>query len=170
VAEEVRNLAQRSAQAARETSELIEESIARAREGKARVDQVAVAIRTITMESSKARILVDEVSVSSREQSKGIDEIARAVTQIQTVTQTAAAAAEEGAAAAHELDVQAETLWGVVERLKSLVGESGAGRSAGANSRELPVAAATSAVSGWSRSKHEASRGTPAADGDPAAF
>ena len=172
VAEEVRNLAQRSAQAARETSELIEESISRSREGKSKVDQVATAIRSITKDSEKARTLVDEVSVSSREQSRGIDEIARAVTQIQSVTQTAAAAAEESAAAAHELDAQAGTLWGVVERLKSMVGHSGGDRSAGrrvsAEARELPPGHAPLGPSGRGSSKTVSSRATPAMIGEPA--
>jgi methyl-accepting chemotaxis protein/methyl-accepting chemotaxis protein-1 (serine sensor receptor) len=172
VAEEVRNLAQRSAHAARETSELIEESIARAREGKSKVDQVATAIRSITRDSEKARTLVDEVSVSSREQSRGIDEIARAVTQIQAVTQTSAAAAEESAAAAHELDAQAETLWGVVERLKSMVDQSEggrpAGRGSGAESREPGRGRATVGAAGPGFTKPGSSRTTSVLDREPA--
>ena len=173
VAEEVRNLAQRSTQAARETSELIEESISRAREGKAKVDQVASAIRSITRDSEKARALVDHVSASSREQSQGIEEIARAVTQMQAVTQTAAAAAEEGAAAAHELDAHAETLWGVVERLKSMVGQSRGdcpgSRGSDAQSRELAPGPATPGTSGPDFSARESTCTTSAMSGEPAA-
>jgi methyl-accepting chemotaxis protein/methyl-accepting chemotaxis protein-1 (serine sensor receptor) len=131
VAEEVRNLAQRSAGAAKETSDLIEESIARAKDGKSKMDRVAEAVLSVSADSEKARVLVDEVSASSVEQSRGIDEIARAVAQMQQVTQTTAAVAEESAAAAQQLDAQAETLWDIVERLKSLVGQAGGGASAG---------------------------------------
>ncbi|MDR3718295.1 MAG: methyl-accepting chemotaxis protein [Bryobacteraceae bacterium] len=131
VAEEVRNLAQRSAGAAKETSDLIEESIARAKDGKSKMDRVAEAVLSVSADSEKARVLVDEVSASSVEQSRGIDEIARAVAQMQQVTQTTAAVAEESAAAAQQLDAQAETLWDIVERLKSLVGQAGGSASAG---------------------------------------
>src|SRR5207245_6072682 len=62
VADEVRNLAQRCAQAAKDTAALIEESIVKSKDGKAKVDQVAVAIRAITEESAKVKTLVEEVS------------------------------------------------------------------------------------------------------------
>src|SRR4029077_21162338 len=63
VADEVRNLAQRCAQAAKDTAGLIEESIANSADGKVKVDQVAVAIRAISDESGKVKTLVDEVNV-----------------------------------------------------------------------------------------------------------
>ena len=65
VADEVRNLAQRCAQAAKDTAALIEESIVKSNDGKTKVDQVAVAIRAITEESAKVKTLVDEVSLGS---------------------------------------------------------------------------------------------------------
>jgi methyl-accepting chemotaxis protein/methyl-accepting chemotaxis protein-1 (serine sensor receptor) len=122
VADEVRNLAQRCAQAAKDTAALIEESIAKSKEGKTKVDQVVVAIRFITEESAKVRTLVDEVSVGSLEQTRGIEQIARALTQMEQVTQQSAANAEESAAAAEELTAQASTLMEVVEQLGSMVG------------------------------------------------
>ena len=75
VAEEVRNLAQRCAQAAKDTAGLIEESIANSADGKVKVDQVAGAIRSIADESGKVKTLVDEVNVGSEEQAKGIEQI-----------------------------------------------------------------------------------------------
>jgi methyl-accepting chemotaxis protein/methyl-accepting chemotaxis protein-1 (serine sensor receptor) len=122
VADEVRNLAQRSAQAARDTAELIEESIAKSRDGKVKVDQVAAAIRAITEEFGKVKILVDEVNHGSEEQTRGIEQVAKAVLQMQQVTQTTAAGAEEGAAAAEELNAQSETLKAVAVRLTAMVG------------------------------------------------
>ncbi len=122
VADEVRNLAQRCAQAAKDTSELIEESITKSNDGKVKVDEVASAIRVITEESSKIKTLVDEVNLGSQEQARGIEQIGKAITQMEQVTQKTAANAEESAAAAEELNAQSETLKGVVERLNAMVG------------------------------------------------
>jgi methyl-accepting chemotaxis protein/methyl-accepting chemotaxis protein-1 (serine sensor receptor) len=122
VADEVRNLAQRCAQAAKDTAELIEESIARSDDGKAKVDQVALAIRAITVESGKVKTLVDEVNLGSKEQARGIEQIGRAITQMEQVTQRTAANAEESASAAEELNAQSRALKAVVSRLSAMVG------------------------------------------------
>ena len=73
VADEVRNLAQRCSQAAKDTAALIEESISKSDNGKVMVDQVAAAILAIIEESSQVKTLVDEVSMGSQEQARGID-------------------------------------------------------------------------------------------------
>ena len=122
VAGEVRNLAQRCAQAARDTATLIEESIARSNDGKAKVDLVVGAIRVITGESVKVKALVDEVNLGSQEQVRGIEQIGKAVTQMERVTQQVAAGAEASASGAEELHAQSETLKDVVERLAAMVG------------------------------------------------
>jgi methyl-accepting chemotaxis protein len=122
VADEVRNLAQRCAQAAKDTAALIEESIAKSDQGQAKVEHVAVAIHAITEESAKVKTLVDEVSVGSQEQTRGIEQIAKALTQMEQVTQQSAANAEESAAAAEELTAQASTLMEVVHQLSGMVG------------------------------------------------
>jgi methyl-accepting chemotaxis protein/methyl-accepting chemotaxis protein-1 (serine sensor receptor) len=130
VADEVRNLAQRSAQAAKDTAVLIEDSISRSRDGKAKVDHVAAAIRTIAQDSNKIQVLVDEVNVASQEQSRGIEHVAHAVTQMENVTQRTAASAEESASASAELTAQANGLKEVVQRLSEMVsGEAQAGSS-----------------------------------------
>ena len=130
VADEVRNLAQRCAQAAKDTADLIEESIQRSDGGRVKVDQVAVAIRAITAESAKIKMLVDEINLGSVEQSSGIDQISRAITQMEQVTQSSAANAEESAAAAEELNAQAEHMKDVVGALRAMVdGAARAGRS-----------------------------------------
>jgi methyl-accepting chemotaxis protein/methyl-accepting chemotaxis protein-1 (serine sensor receptor) len=124
VADEVRNLAQRCAQAAKDTSALIEESIAKSNDGKTKVDQVAAAIRAITEESAKVKTLVDEVNLGSEEQARGIEQIGKAIAQMEQVTQKTAANAEESASAAEELNAQSETLKEIVERLNTMVGGS----------------------------------------------
>jgi methyl-accepting chemotaxis protein/methyl-accepting chemotaxis protein-1 (serine sensor receptor) len=121
VADEVRNLAQRCTQAAKDTAGLIQESMARSRGSKDKVHQVAEAIRTITEDSGRIRSLVDEVSVGSREQARGIEHIGKAITQMERVTQTTAANAERSAAAAEELTEQSRAMEELVERLREMV-------------------------------------------------
>ncbi len=121
VADEVRSLAQRSAQAARDTAVLIEDSITRSNEGKSKVDQVAAAILVITEDASKIKVMVDEVSLGSEEQCRGIEQISKSITQMEQVTQTTAATAEESAAASEELNAQSETLKDVIGRLRAMV-------------------------------------------------
>ena len=122
VADEVRNLAQRCAQAAKDTADLIEDSVAKSNAGKTKVDQVADAIRTVTEEAGKIKVLVDEISVGSQEQARGIEQIGSAIAQMDQVTQRAAASAEEGASAAEELTAQSESLKAVVAQLTLMVG------------------------------------------------
>jgi methyl-accepting chemotaxis protein/methyl-accepting chemotaxis protein-1 (serine sensor receptor) len=125
VADEVRNLAQRCAQAAKDTADLIEDSVAKSNAGKVKVDQVAAAIRIVTEEAGKIKVLVDEISVGSQEQARGIEQIGSAITQMDQVTQKAAASAEEGASAAEELTAQSESLKGALAQLLQMVGGSG---------------------------------------------
>jgi methyl-accepting chemotaxis protein len=122
VADEVRNLAQRCAQAAKDTAGLIEDSIARSNGGKAQVDQVAEAFKLVAAESAKMKVLVDEINASSVEQARGVDQITRSIGQIEQVTQSSAANAEEGAAAAGQLSTQSRTMQEVVQRLTALIG------------------------------------------------
>jgi methyl-accepting chemotaxis protein/methyl-accepting chemotaxis protein-1 (serine sensor receptor) len=122
VADEVRNLAQRSAAAAKDTAGLIEESIARAEEGRNKMGEVARAISSITESSQKVKTLVDEVREGSQQQENGIEQIARTVSQLEEVTQKVAANAEEGAAAGQQLTAQSKAVDKVVRTLQQLVG------------------------------------------------
>ena len=142
VADEVRNLAQRAAQAAKDTSSLIEESIAKSDDGKVKVDQVASAIQALTTEAGTIKTLVDEVSLGSQEQARGIEQIVKAISQMEQVTQKTASNAEESASAAEELTAQSETLKDVVARLSQLVG----GESAPAARRTHAKASAAKTV------------------------
>jgi methyl-accepting chemotaxis protein len=161
VAEEVRNLAQRSAQAARDTAALIEESIAKAQSGNIKVERVATAISGITASVTKVKGLVEEVSQASRQQSQGIGQVSQAIAQMEKVTQTTAATAEESAAASEELNVQATSAMSVVARLEALVG--------GAATTAAPAAAVTPAKKGAGqllRMSHR--RATPTVDAEGA--
>ena len=137
VADEVRNLAQRCAQAARDTTALIEQSIAKAERGNAKVQQVATAISGITDSVSKVKSLVEDVSVASRHQAQGIDQVSQAIAQMERVTQNTAATAEESAAASEELTAQAERSMAILQRLEQLVG-SGHEASPASDARTLP--------------------------------
>ena len=122
VADEVRNLAQRCAQAAKDTAALIEESIAKSNDGQTKVDQVAVAIPAITEESAKVKTLVDEVSLGSQEQTRGIEQIAKALTQMEQVTQQSPPMPRRAQRQPRNLTAQASTLMEVVHQLSAMVG------------------------------------------------
>ena len=121
VADEVRNLAQRCAQAARDTAVLIEESISMSHNGKARFDQVQRAIASITHSALEAKTLVDEINENSQQQTRRLEHVAGAVSQMEQVTQNTASNSEENAAAGTELQGQAATLKQIVEDLVALV-------------------------------------------------
>lgn len=135
VADEVRNLARRCSQAAQDTATLIEESISKSDHGKTKVDRVAAAIQIIIGESSQVKALVDEVNLGSQEQSRGIEQVAKAITLMEKVTQATAAGAQESAAAAEQLSAQSETMKSVLTQLISLVN---GGESPDGPSRNLP--------------------------------
>ena len=122
VADEVRNLAQRCAQAARDTAGLIEDSIATSRDGNARLDQMAVNVRAMTENATRVKSLVDEVNLGSQEQTRGMEQIARAIVQMENVTQRTAASAEEGAAAGADLTSHAHSLRTLVHEMREMVG------------------------------------------------
>ncbi len=122
VAEEVRNLAQQSAQAARATSEMIEESQRRSDNGVAVSQEVEEILARIAEGVEKVKHLVDEVTTAGNEQAQGIDQVGKAVTRIDQVTQSNAASSEEAAASAEELSAQAAEMNEMVNALASIVG------------------------------------------------
>ncbi len=127
VAEEVRNLAQRSAQAAKETAGKIEGAIAKTAQGVEISGQVLSSLQEIVDKVRKLGELVAEVAGASAEQNQGIEQVNKAVSQMDQVTQGNAANAEESAGAATELNSQAQSLREAVTQLLQLVEGSAAG-------------------------------------------
>lgn len=130
VADEVRNLSQRCAEAAKDTSGLIEESVRRSKDAKVRVDDVAAAIDVVAAHVEQVKQLVDKVNSGSEEQTTGTELIGASLLQIGQVGQTTAAHAEETAAVAAELNSQSENLRNIFASLDILIaGEKVAARA-----------------------------------------
>ena len=144
VADEVRALAQRSAQAAKDTADKIESAVKRSELGAVASTKVAKSLGEVeaTAQSieevftgivSQIKSLdevIAEIAAASKEQSAGVSEVNMAVSQMDKVTQSNAAAAEENAASANEMNSQARTLQEVVNQLESVVSGSSADDSA----------------------------------------
>jgi methyl-accepting chemotaxis protein len=121
VAEEVRNLAQRSAQAAKDTAAMIENNIELSDRGVNVTQRVQEALNEVTAQAKKISELMAEIAASSQEQSQGISQINSAIAQMETVVQQNAANAEESASASEELSAQAQNLKEMVRQLVILV-------------------------------------------------
>ncbi len=121
VAEEVRNLAGRSAQAAKDTTAIIESNIELSTKGVSIAGKVREALNEITIQSKKVNELMDEIAAASQEQSLGIEQVNKSIAQVTVVTQQNAANAEESASAAEELNAQSENMKQIVEELSMLV-------------------------------------------------
>ena len=130
VADEVRSLAMRAADAAKNTSELIEGTITAVRKGNSLTVSTQEAFKANVEVSEKIANLIDEISAASHEQAQGIEQVNQAVSQMDKVTQQNAANAEESASAAEEMNAQAEQMKEFVYQLIALVGGS-KGSSAG---------------------------------------
>lgn len=110
VAGEVRNLAQRSAQAAKEIKGLIDESVNRVKQGSVLVENSGATMQDIVRSVTRVTDIMGEIASASDEQSRGIEQVTQAVTQMDQVTQQNAALVEEAASAAAALEDQAITL------------------------------------------------------------
>lgn len=124
VADEVRNLAMRAAEAAKNTSDLIEGTVTKISDGTALVSRTNDAFSQVAESSVKVGELVAEIAAASTEQAEGIGQINTAVVDMDKVTQQNAANAEESASASEELNAQAEQMREAVTDLTALVGGS----------------------------------------------
>ena len=121
LAEEVRNLAMRSAEAAKNTANMIEESVKNAKNGVEISNEVSKSLEEIVNGITKTTDLVGEIAAASSEQAQGIDQVNTAVAQMDKVTQQNAANAEESASASEELSAQAEAMNQMIEQLVTLI-------------------------------------------------
>ncbi len=121
VAEEVRNLAQRSASAAKETSDKIRESKQLADRGVEYSQRMSASLERIETSAVQSSDIVREIAAGSKEQSGGIGQVNHAVVELDKVTQQNSAAAEQSSAAAEELTAQSATLNDIVKKLEAIV-------------------------------------------------
>lgn len=135
VADEVRALAQRSAQAARDTSNKIESAVKRSERGGVASSKVVKSLSEVEATAQSIQQVftgivnqiksldgvIAEIAAASKEQSQGISEVNMAVSQMDKVTQTNAASAEENAGSSEEMNAQAVTLQGIVGELQTVV-------------------------------------------------
>ncbi len=118
VAEEVRSLAAKSAQAAKETTALIEGSVKKTQAGTRIADETSAALDRIVSEVAKAANLVKEIAIASNEQAASIQMLNSGITQVSTVVQNVAATSQESAAASEQLTGQASALKEAVSAFK----------------------------------------------------
>ncbi|GJI96541.1 methyl-accepting chemotaxis protein [Duganella caerulea] len=131
VATEVRNLAQRSASAAKEIKVLIDDSVQKIQLGTTLVEQAGNTMTTLVGNVHQVTEIVGEIATASREQSEGIDQVNQAVAQMDQVTQQNAALVEEAAAATQSLQDQASQLQQTVSVFKINEGAAPAARRPG---------------------------------------
>ena len=184
VAEAVRNLAQRSATAAKDITTLIKESVSKTDRGAKIAEQSGAVLKNIVASVKKVADLNGEIASASQEQSSGISQITKAMNQLDQTTQTNAASAEETAAASEEMSAQAVTLERLVGELQAVLdgARSSGGSYAGASSvasaaapvvalasrRTRPIATARANGAAPSHGAFDAKRVLPF-EGEPAA-
>ena len=141
VADEVRNLAMRAADAAKNTADLIEETVKKVKDGGDLVAATNEAFTEVATSAAKVGELVGEIAAASKEQAEGIEQVNKAVIEMDKVVQQNAANAEESASAAEEMNAQAEQMKGFVGELVSLVDGSanGAGVKGSSATREQEI-------------------------------
>lgn len=121
VADEVRSLAQRAANAAKDTTGLIEDNITKVKEGDQIAQEAGESLKSIVAGTQKVADIIAEIAEASKEQAEGISQVTNAVSQMDQVTQENAAGAEEGAAASEELSAQAVRMKEIVAELTNVV-------------------------------------------------
>lgn len=127
VADEVRNLAQRTSEAAKSTAELIENSIKNIKEGFTLTQNTEKEFIQVVESMVKLKELIGEVTSSSQEQSKAIEQVSITVATMNQVTQNNASSSEESASASEELGAQAQSMITIVDSLNQIIGRNGNG-------------------------------------------
>ena len=114
----------RAAEAARNTAELIEGTVKKVQQGSGLVTRTHGAFAEVSASSVRVGQLVAEIATASRDQAQGIEQINRAVGEMDKVVQQNAASAEESASASEELSAQAEQMQSMVQDLRAMVSRS----------------------------------------------
>ncbi len=143
VADEVRNLAMRAADAAKSTAALIEGTVKKIQIGSTLVQKNNGEFSEVSEMVTKTSGLVGEIAASSREQSQGIDHLTRAVHDMDRVVQQNAGSAEENAQVAQEISAKADPMKQMISDLESLVAGAKAGDGMQNRSAERPHAKAS---------------------------
>ncbi len=142
VADEVRNLAMRAAEAARNTSGLIDGTVQKVQVGTSLVDETSLSFTSVSEASDRIAVLISEIASSADEQATALGQMNQSLQEIETVTQSNASAAEEAAAASEELTGQADMMRSFVDDLLAFVEGRVVGAGAGSlASGRRPVAA-----------------------------
>ncbi|MFU1518455.1 methyl-accepting chemotaxis protein [Vreelandella alkaliphila] len=142
VAGEVRNLASRSADAAKEIKTLIDASVAQIKQGSTLVEQAGTTMSDVVTAVRRVTDIMDEISAASQEQSDGIEQVSQAVGQMDEVTQQNAALVQQASAAAMSLEEQANKLEEAVAVFALLTSQAGVQRQALPASSQVNVPAA----------------------------
>ncbi len=121
VANEVRNLALRAAEAARETAVLIEQTVNKVQDGTVLVHKTNDEFNKVSEGTGKVSVLINEISTAAKEQTDGVNQINLALQEMDTVVQNNAATAEESAAASEELFAESHTMLAHVRELQNLI-------------------------------------------------
>lgn len=121
VAEEVRNLAQRSAQAAKDTAVIIESNITLSEKSLSVSEDVSNSLVEINDNAHKVSELLSEISTASQEQEIGINQINKAIAQMEIVVHSTASTAQESASSADSLEIYASKMHGIIDALNILV-------------------------------------------------
>jgi methyl-accepting chemotaxis protein len=137
VADEVRNLAMRASGAAKNTANLIEGSVKKIKNGSDLVTKTNEAFGKVATGAKKVGELVGEIAAASNEQSQGVEQINKAVAEMDRVVQKNAASAEESASASEEMNAQAEQMKEYVGELVAVVGGSRNGNGGGVSVKPL---------------------------------
>jgi methyl-accepting chemotaxis protein len=166
VAGEVRNLAQRSAAAAKEIKALIDDSVGKVDAGSKQVDQAGATMTEIVQAVKRVTDIMAEIAAASNEQNAGIEQVNQAVTQIDEVTQQNAALVEEAAAAAESLQEQAEVLMHAVSAFKLEGGRAVVRKAAAQPDHRPPVARVHATEAMVARKERRLARPQAGGDGD----
>lgn len=155
VADEVRNLAMRAAEAAKNTATLIEESVKKIKSGSTIVDKTNQAFAQVNTESKKIKQLVAEIAAASQDQAQGIEQINKAISEMDKVVQSNAGSAEESASASEEMYAQSTQMKKFVNDLAMLI--EGTGRQANGGVRKEPTVSKAAPLKGKTKTSWAAS-------------